>query len=135
MGDTRRGDQSSRVEPSGVQPPSRSHTGSCWSGASEHHHNGLRLRVCVENLVAPLAPPAGLLVSTEGKRSVENVEAVDPDGASLDLLREGVGLGYVLGPDTCRQAVDGIICDRCGFVGVVEAVSDQHGAKDLVRNY
>jgi hypothetical protein len=49
--------------------------------------------------VAHLAAPAGLLVPAERQGRVEDVVAVDPDGPGAQLLRQGVGLGDVLGPD------------------------------------
>src|SRR5450755_3794202 len=61
--------------------------------------DGLDLGVGVERLVAHLAAPAGLLVSAERQCRVEHVIAVDPDGACLEFLGQGVSLGDVLGPD------------------------------------
>ena len=51
----------------------------CRSG--DLHADGLDLGVELEGVVAHFASPAGLLVAAEGKRGVENVVAVDPDGS------------------------------------------------------
>ncbi len=63
----------------------------CVSGppalaCSEQRGDRLDLGVVVEDLVAHLASPAGLLVAAEWQRGVEDVVAVDPDGAGPDLL-------------------------------------------------
>jgi hypothetical protein len=59
--------------------------------------------------VAHLAAPAGLLVPAERQGRVEDVVAVDPDGPGAELLRQGVGLGNVLGPDPGPEAVTGVV--------------------------
>jgi hypothetical protein len=65
--------------------------------------HGLDLGVGLEDLVAHLAAPAGLLVAAERQGGVEDVVAVDPDGPGPELLGQGVGLGDVLGPDAGAQ--------------------------------
>src|SRR6185437_8383150 len=57
--------------------------------------HGLDLGVGLEDLVAHLAAPAGLLVAAERQRGVEDVVAVDPDGPGTELLGQCVGLGDV----------------------------------------
>src|SRR5580700_6702144 len=71
--------------------------------------DGLDLGVGMERLVAHLAAPAGLLIPAERQCRVEHVVAVDPDGAGPELLGQGVGLGDVLGPDACPQAILGVV--------------------------
>src|ERR1700729_721007 len=63
----------------------------------------------LEDLVAHLATPAGLLVAAERQGRVEDVVAVDPDGAGPELLRQGVRLGDVPGPDAGAEAVAGVV--------------------------
>jgi serine/threonine-protein kinase len=65
----------------------------------------LDLGVGLQDLVAHLAAPAGLLVPAERQRRVEHVVAVDPHRAGPQLLGQGVRLGDVLGPDAGPQAV------------------------------
>src|SRR6267378_5045201 len=65
--------------------------------------------VGLEGLVAHLAAPAGLLVPAERQGRVEDVVAVDPHGPGTELLRQGVGLGDVLGPDSGPETVAGVV--------------------------
>src|SRR6266481_990582 len=59
----------------------------------------LGLGVVVEHLVAHFASPAGLLVTAEGERCVENVIAVNPHGSSGDLVGHAVGFADVARPN------------------------------------
>src|SRR5690348_3195772 len=84
----------------------------CPAGARPPGETGLKLGrhrldfgVGLEGLVAHLTAPAGLLVPAERQGRVEDVVAVDPDGPGAELLRQGVGLGDVLGPDPGAEAV------------------------------
>jgi len=56
-----------------------------------------------------LPSPARLLVAAEGQRRIEDVIAVDPDGARLQLPRQGMGLAEILGPNPGCQAVDRVV--------------------------
>src|ERR1700730_13867256 len=104
----------------------RSRGRTCWSGpgatAADLQLGGdrLDLGVGMERLVAHLAAPARLLVPAERQCRVEHVVAVDPDGAGPELLRQGMGLGDVPGPDARPQAVLGVVRDRGDLIQVGE---------------
>jgi len=49
-----------------------------------------------------------LLVAAEGGCGVEDVVAIDPDGAGADAVGDGVGFGDVFGPYGGGQAGRGI---------------------------
>src|ERR1022692_207759 len=96
--------------------------------------DGLYLGVVVEHLVAHFTSPAGLLVPAEGQRGVEHVVAVDPDGAGPELLRQGMRLGDVLGPDARAEAVLRVVGDGGDLVQVAERGGDQDRAEDLLAD-
>src|SRR5947209_10290209 len=63
--------------------PARASNFSLYCSDPRAHRLGLR--VVVEDVVAHLAAPAGLLVSTERQSGVKDVVAVDPHRARLQL--------------------------------------------------
>src|SRR4051812_48250361 len=69
------------------------------SGSVERDGHGLQLGVVVEGLLAQLAADAGHLEAAEGGGGVEDVVAVDPDGAGPEAVGDRVGLADVAGPD------------------------------------
>ena len=56
---------------------------------SQAHAHGLDLGVQVDDLVAPISRPAGLLARRRAVQSVEDVLAVDPDGAGVQPCGHG----------------------------------------------
>src|SRR5579885_570887 len=95
-----------------------SHRPFVFSG--ESRADCLRLSIEIERVVPHLAPPAGLLVASEGHRRVENVIAIDPDGSGPQLLSHAVCLADIACPDGCREAVVAIVGARNNFLGVGE---------------
>src|ERR1700730_5058367 len=77
-----------------------------WSQPDTH---GLDLGVQIEDLVAHFAAPPGLLVAAEGQCGVEDVVAVDPDGAGVPPFGHAVGSAQVLGPDPGAESVDRVV--------------------------
>src|SRR5580693_10004223 len=112
----------------------------CWSGARatatdlQLRRDGLDFGVVVEDFVAHLPAPAGLLVPAERQRRVEYVVTVDPDCAGPELLGEGVGLGDVLGPDARAEAVLAVVGDAGDLLQVGERRGDQDRAEDLLAD-
>src|SRR5580700_7023876 len=94
----------------------------------------LDLRVGLQDLVAHLAAPAGLLVAAERQRRVEDVVAVDPDGAGPELLRQGVRLGDVLGPDARAEAVLGVVGGGGDVLERLERRRHDDRAEDLLAD-
>jgi hypothetical protein len=90
----------------------------------------LDLGVGLENLVAHLAAPAGLLVPAERQGGVEDVVAVDPDGAGPELLGQRVRLRDVLGPDADAEAVFTIVGLGRDLIQVAERRRDNDRAED-----
>src|ERR1700728_507967 len=98
-------------------------------------HYGLDLGVVVQDLVAHLTAPAGLLVAAERQRGVEHVVAVDPDRAGPDLLRHRVRLADVPGPDAGAEPVLRVVGDRGDLVQVLERSRHDHRAEDLLADH
>src|SRR6204780_1968940 len=96
--------------------------------------DGLDFGVGLEDLVAHLAAPAGLLVAAERQGRVEDVVAVDPDRAGPELLGQGVGLGDVLGPDPGTKAVDAVVRLGGDLVQGPERGGDHDRAEDLLAD-
>src|ERR1700728_4443802 len=97
-------------------------------------HYGLDLGVVVQDLVAHLTAPAGLLVAAERQRGVEHVVAVDPDRAGPQLLGQRVCLGDVAGPDAGPEAVLGVVRDGRDLVQVSERRRHDDRAEDLLAD-
>src|SRR5690242_14320322 len=83
----------------------------------------LGLRVIVQDFVAHLAPPARLLVSSEGQSCVENVVAIDPHGAGFEVLSGTVSLSDVVRPNTGCEAVYVVVGANEYFL----LVGERHG--------
>src|SRR5690606_9547726 len=66
------------------------------------YRHRLPLGVGVEAAFAEFAADAAHLEAAEGGGSVEDVVAVDPNGAGLDFRGQQVGLGDVARPDSGR---------------------------------
>src|SRR5450830_490293 len=92
----------------------------------------LDLGVLVEAVGAELAAHAALLVAAPRGLAVGRVVGVDPGDAGAQRLDHAHGFGDVLRPDGARQAVDGVVCDRDGFLLALERDHDQHGPEDLL---
>src|SRR6185312_12710754 len=90
--------------------------------------------VGLEGLVAHLTAPAGLLVPAERQGRVEDVVAVDPDGPGAELLRQGVGLGDVPGPDPGPEAVAGVVRLGGDLVQAAERLGHDDRAEDLLAD-
>src|SRR5580698_6602612 len=71
--------------------------------------DGFDLGVVVEHFLAHLTAPAGLLVSAEGQRGVEDVMAIDPDSAGADAPGHLVGGAQILRPDTSRKSIYAVV--------------------------
>ncbi len=65
--------------------------------------------VVVEGGFAEFAADAGHLVTAEGGGGVEDVVAVDPDGAGAEFVGDLVGFGDVFGPDGGGEAVEALV--------------------------
>src|SRR6478672_7798429 len=61
--------------------------------------DGFDFGVVLENFVAHFAAPAGLFVSAEGQRGIENVVAVDPDRTGAEFRGDLIGFLDVARPD------------------------------------
>src|ERR1700682_3629179 len=98
----RRAHNKGRPPPGGV---------SCDDCTSQSERDGHRLggQVVVENRLAHLASPAGLLVSAKWQRGIEDVEAVDPNRPGLESRSESMRLADVAGPDSSRQTIDRVV--------------------------
>src|SRR6202162_186707 len=97
--------------------------------------DGFGVEVAVEYRFAHFAPPTGLLVAPERQCRIEYGVAVDPDGPSLELRRQGVRLTEVAGPDPSREPIDAVIrlVDQI-LVHIRERHRGHHGAEDLLLN-
>src|SRR5882757_8949541 len=93
--------------------------------------HGFDFGVVGEAVFAEFAANAGLLEAAEGSRSVEHVVAVDPDGAGANRVRDGVGLGDVLGPDRGGQAVHIFVGALDDFAEVRELENGHDRAEDF----
>src|ERR1700722_3521818 len=94
--------------------------------------DGFYFGVVFEGFVAHFAAPAGLLVAAERKSGVEDVVAVDPDGAGAELVGDLVGFLDVARPDACGEAVDGVVGFFHDFVEIGEGSRDDDGAEDFL---
>src|SRR6267143_1116757 len=82
--------------------------------------NGLDLGVLLEDFVAHLATPTGLFVSAERQCGVENVVAIDPNGAGAQKARDLMGFLDVASPYPRRQTINGIVGLRGDFLHTAE---------------
>src|SRR4051812_44739656 len=97
----------------------------------ECNGHGLCFGVGFEAFFAEFAAVAGHFVAAEGGGGVEDVVAVDPDGAGAELGGEGVGFGDVAGPDGGGEAVGGGVGAGGDFVERLELEHGHDGAKDF----
>src|SRR5262249_23150523 len=100
----------------------------------ELHTNCFGFGIKFKDIVTHFATPARLLVSTKRHRSIENIVAIDPNGAGSQLRREAVPLGYIIGPDTCREPVVGLVGGGWNLAHVTDRHRDYHRAEDLFSN-
>src|SRR6185295_15922233 len=89
------------------------------------------LQVLPEPFLAALAAEAALAVAAEAGGGVEEVGAVDPYRAGLDLGRQVESEVDVLGPDARREAVAGVVRQLDGLLRRAEGHGDEHRAEDL----
>src|SRR3954471_8337922 len=75
-----------------------------------------RLHVLPETFPAALAAEAALAIAAEAGGGVEEVRAVDPHGAGLDLGGEVQGEVDVLRPEARRQAVARVVHQLDGLL-------------------
>src|ERR1700733_13558608 len=85
-------------------PPRRDVAVNLESG--RHRFN---LGVVVQHLLAHLASPAGLLVTAEGERCVEDVMAIDPHRAGAQPLGHLVRQAAVACPHASSEAIDRVV--------------------------
>jgi hypothetical protein len=74
----------------------------CGASLLHRHRHRLDLGVIPQRVFAQFAADAGHLEAAEGGGGVEDVVAVDPDRAGLELGGEAVGLADVARPDRRR---------------------------------
>src|SRR3546814_10533835 len=77
-----------------------------------------------------VAAEAGLLVAAEGRRHVAGIEAVHPHHAGAQRLGGAVRLLDVAGPHRRGEAVDRVVADLHGFLGIAEGDRRQHRAEE-----
>ena len=111
----------------GVRQPSSAG----FASALQSHHDGFGLGVEIEHFVAHLAAPAGLFVAAKGQRGVENIVAIDPDGARLQRGGDAMRFGNVARPNAGGQAVVGLVGAGDQFVGIGE----RFGHDDRAENF
>ena len=113
-------------------PTSRSTPTTARKRAEALGRHRLDFGVGLEGLVAHFAAHAGLLVPAERQGRVEDVVAVDPDGAGAELLGQRVRLGDVLGPDPGAQAVAGVVRLGGDLVQAPERLGHHDRAEDFL---
>ncbi len=75
------------------------------------------------------AAPAAVFDAAEGEARVGFDDAVDENGAGVDLGGEGLGAIGVACPDAGAEAVAGLVGESDGVVGVVGADDGGDGAE------
>src|SRR3546814_16354148 len=78
-----------------------------------------------------VAAEAGLLVAAEGRRHVAGIEAVHPHHAGAQRLGGAVRLLDVAGPHRRGEAVDRVVAELHGLLGIAEGDRRQHRAENL----
>src|SRR5215472_2337991 len=87
--------------------------------------NGLDLRILLQGILAHLPPDAGLLETAGRGGGVENIEAVHPDCACFDVVRDRVCLADVARPNGGRKPIRRVVCTLNHLVKVAES-DDAH---------
>src|SRR5262249_49349540 len=88
-----------------------------------------RLQVLAHAFAAALTPIATFTVATESAGSVEQIGAVDPHHAGLELSSHMQRHIQAFAPHTGRQAVSGVVGELDRFMGSAESYRRQYGAK------
>ena len=96
------------------------------------HGDGLGLEVEVETILALVAAHAGILVAAEGRRVVEDVVGVDPDGAGAQRARHAVDSVDVLAEDARGEAVVGVVAAADDVLLVGELGDGHDRSEDLL---
>src|SRR3954463_13542630 len=97
---------------------------------AHRHSDGFYFRVIAQRVFAEFAADAGHFEAAEGGGGVEDVVAVDPDGAGLELGGHAVGLADVAGPDGGGEAVHAAVAALDDVVDVLERDDGHDGAED-----
>ena len=98
---------------------------------SPHSSFPVRFEVLPHPLPAALAAEPGFAVAAEAGGRIEQVGAVDPHHARLDLGRDVEREVDVLGPDARRQAVGGVVGQLHSLRGSAERHRDENRPEDL----
>src|SRR3954468_18875631 len=98
---------------------------------AHRHSDGFYFGVVAQGVFAEFAADAAHFEAAERGGGVEDVVAVDPDGASAELGGEAVGFGDVAGPDGGGQAVHGAVTAGDHFVDVLEGDDGHDRAENL----
>src|ERR1700690_1342816 len=93
--------------------------------ASNAHANRFRLEIIVEHLAAHLPAPARLLVAAERQSRIEDVVAIDPNGAGTQFIGDPMRALDIGGPQSRGQAIDRIVGAPDEFV--VDLLERHHG--------
>ncbi len=101
-----------------------------WKSA-HGNGDGFDFGVVAEGVFAEFAADAGHFEAAEGGGGVEDVVAVDPDGAGFEFGGDAVGLGDVFGPDGGGEAVHVFVAAGDDFVNVFEFDDGEDGAEDF----
>ncbi len=81
--------------------------------------------------IRPSPADAGLLVASEWRGRIENVEAVDPYRAGAGAVSNRVRLANVSRPNTRREAVRCVVRPLYDLIDVVELDDAHHRSKNL----
>ena len=96
------------------------------------HQQVLGLLIMIEHHAMGFAPVAGLLVASKGRmRGIEMI-AIHPDPTGLYVTPHLIGGMRVSGPDAGTQPIETVICNREGFLFVLESCDGNHRAKDFL---
>jgi hypothetical protein len=88
-------------------------------------------QIFVESFLTALAAEPALTIAAKAGRGVEQIGAIDPDGASFDLSSDVQRQIDILTPDTGGKPIGGVIGQRHRFRWGAEGHGDQNGAEDL----
>src|SRR5262245_17517856 len=86
----------------------------------------------LQGVLAQFAAVSAHLVAAEGGGGIEDIVAVDPDGAGAQAVGDAVRLGDVAGPDGGGQAEMGLVAAFHHLVGVLEREHVHHWAENFV---
>lgn len=78
----------------------------------------LHLQVVLQAVNALLPPDAAHLVPTKRNRSIEDVEAVHPDGPGPERARQGVGRVQAVGEHAGGQSILARVCPLDNLIEV-----------------